>query len=75
MADPQPVDFSRALLALKAGRSCRRLDWHRPRFVCLRQPSDSLGYFEMVMSDGQRAPWTPSRCDLFGEDWIEVTNG
>lgn len=64
------TDFSNALLRLKAGDPMRRAEWRPNKFVRQNQPLHSLSYLEMVLVDGRRAPYTPSRCDLYGDDWL-----
>jgi hypothetical protein len=68
------VDYSRALIRLKAGASMRRKEWRPNKWVVVARPSDSLSYLEMVLSDGRRAPYTPSRCDQFTDDWIDAAD-
>lgn len=68
------MDFPDALILLKSGEKVRRDSWKPGRYVWLWEPTLNLGhlsYIELVVlkPEMQRAPWTPSRCDLLEENW------
>jgi hypothetical protein len=65
------MGFEDALRFLKDGQAMAREDWRRARCVRLVSPKEppALSYLEIEMSDGSRAPWTPTRCDLLETDW------
>lgn len=69
-----PVDYSEALRLIRAGRQMRRLEWRPNKWVQEARPADSLSYLEIELSDGRRAPYTPSRCDQYGDDWIDAAD-
>lgn len=50
---------------------CRRA-WRTGRMVHVRPASaDSMSYVEYVdVARNERAPWTPTRCDLLTDDWV-----
>lgn len=64
--------FEHALKEIKCGVPWRRMAWKRGKAVVL-YPAHSLhktmSYIALMMPDGQRAPWTPTRCDLLESDW------
>lgn len=49
-----------------------RQEWRPNKFIHERTPDDGLPYLEIVMKDGRKAPYVPSTCDLYGQDWVEV---
>jgi hypothetical protein len=67
------MDFSAALLVLKADGIVFRQGWDRHAWVMLhRSPApNSVAY--LYMSTGQIVvPWTPSQIDLMAEDWQQI---
>jgi len=65
--------YSGALRAIKAGAKMRREEWRPNKWVQLAVPETGLSYLEMELTDGRRAPYTPSRCDQFTDDWINAS--
>ncbi len=64
------MNFSDALVMLKAGYALRRAAWKPNKWVELREATDSsMSYLELRYTDGRRAPWGVTRCDLLEEDW------
>lgn len=64
-------DFSDALRAIKAGATARNVAWKANKYIHLRPAdSQSMSYLELVYTDGRRAPWTPTRCDLLDAVWL-----
>ncbi|MBZ9659743.1 hypothetical protein LB523_11875 [Mesorhizobium sp. ESP-6-4] len=55
---------------IKDGAKMRRLEWRPNKWVHLAVPDGALSYLEMELTDGRRAPYTPSRCDQFIDDWV-----
>lgn len=68
------LPFELALSAMKSGAVMRRLEWRPNKWVHVKKPAEGLSYLEIVISDGKRAPYTPSRCDIFGLDWVDASS-
>ncbi|TGR81831.1 DUF2829 domain-containing protein [Mesorhizobium sp. M2D.F.Ca.ET.223.01.1.1] len=66
----EQFSFSTALVMMRCGLALRRAEWRPNKWVHIVSPENSLSYLEMVINDGRRAPYTPSRCDLFTDDWM-----
>lgn len=66
------VDYSDALRMIKGGHKMRRLEWRPNKWVQQCEPVGSLSYLEMELIDGRRAPYTPSRCDQYIDDWVSA---
>jgi hypothetical protein len=67
------VDYSEALRLMKQGYLMRRAAWKPDKWVYVVNPTkrDKLSYLEISTAEGL-APYTPSRCDQFVDDWVEA---
>lgn len=66
------TDYSGALHLIRSGRQMRRLEWRPDKWIQEARPADTLPYLEIEINDGRRAPYTPSRCDQYGDDWVDA---
>lgn len=75
------MDFSQALLEIKAGRGVARTGWNgKGMYVFLiegrwyRKPDHlpELPFLAMRTAQGQLVPWLASQTDLLAEDWSIV---
>lgn len=71
------MDFSAALIALKAGLQVYREGWNgKGLFVQAQFPDEhsKMGnpylYIDAGALGGKKNPWFPSPTDLFAEDWV-----
>lgn len=69
-------DYSAALRKMKRGERMRRIAWKSDKWIVVRQPAEhaapeQLSYLEIHTAKGV-APWTPTRCDQFVDDWIAI---
>lgn len=64
--------FEYALPEIKLGIPWRRMAW-KPGKAIVLHPGSSLHklmpFIALMLPNGQRAPWTPTRCDLLERDW------
>ncbi len=78
--------FEWALARLKEGKAVARQGWGdaqahpRKRIVLVPAFGLELSYLQLAYPIGHArypqgclAPWTPTRCDLLEDDWVEVT--
>ena len=85
------ISFEEALPAIKAGKFARRIAWSDGTgfpcvvFLVFKQNDDvKLDSFFAIQHpkghpthpEGHITPWTPTHCDLLGNDWyiVERTN-
>lgn len=73
------INFSDALIALKAGSRAARANWNgKGQFIELQKPDKgskmSLPYLYISTVDGDLVPWLASQTDLLADDWeiVEV---
>ena len=68
------MNFSDALILLKAGHNLRRGGWNgKGMHVAVQRPdqfsANTLPYIYMITVTGDRVPWLASQTDLLAEDW------
>lgn len=69
------MDFSEALLNIKAGRKAARAGWNgKGMHVSLTTPvghpdMQLAPYLIMFAADGRWVPWLASQTDLLADDW------
>jgi hypothetical protein len=71
------MDFSDALVNLKAGKRVARKGWNgKGLWLQLQHPDTfskmTLPYIFMKTVDDQRVPWLASQTDMLCEDWVVV---
>lgn len=69
------MDFSDALLYLKAGKRLTRHGWNAPQqWVELQVPDEHSKmrrpYLYLCPVGGALVPWTPTQSDMLSEDWV-----
>lgn len=69
-----PIDFSEALKAVKAGKKIQRSGWNgKGMWVALQVPDAhskmGLPYLYMSTVDGKLVPWLASQTDILAADW------
>lgn len=75
--EPDYVNFSVALIAVKAGRSIARQGWNgKDMYVELQNTTpDSkmqLPYLYMKTAQGHLVPWLASQTDILAGDWFVI---
>lgn len=80
--NPQPVvshplmDFSQALLHLRAGSNVTRKGWANVKWLCFEMPNESsrmsLPYISARTKADHLIPWVASQLDILAEDWYVV---
>jgi hypothetical protein len=69
------MEFSTALVLLRAGHTLRRAKWVNIKSVKLQPAAgDSDSYLYAITDQGKRAPWLASQADMLSEDW-ELLDG
>lgn len=68
------LDFSQALIELKAGKKVSRDGWNGSgQWIKLQKPSASskmsLPYLFIFTVQGDHVPWIASQTDLLANDW------
>lgn len=71
------MDFSEALIRVKAGSRIARAGWNGAgMWVALQTPDDQSKmrrpYLYMSPVDGALVPWLASQSDLLADDWAEI---
>jgi hypothetical protein len=71
------MDFSDALLLLKAGKHVERSGWNGKGMWIAQQVPDAHSkmarpYLYIKSADGLLVPWAPSQTDVLATDWSEV---
>ena len=69
------MDFSQALVALKAGHTLHRRAWEGKSMIKMIMSQDItlLPYIQqMDTATHNLVPWAPSQVDLFAHDWEEI---
>lgn len=71
------MDFSRALICIKAGMKVSRDGWNgKDLSVELQIPDDyskmKLPYLYLTYPNENRVPWVPTQTDLLAEDWFKL---
>lgn len=71
------VSFSIALIALKQGKTVRRVGWNGKGLCVKAQFPDkcskmTLPYLYIEYPNGDRCPWLASQTDLLQEDWMII---
>lgn len=71
------MPFEEALRCIKKGLRVERTGWNsRGMWIALQLPVDkslmTLPYIYIKTASGDRAPWTPSQCDILAYDWALV---
>jgi len=69
------MEFSTALVLLRAGHTLRRAKWVNIKSVKLQPAAgDSDSFLYAITDQGKRAPWLASQADMLSEDW-ELLDG
>lgn len=65
------MGFEHVLFDMKHGMNglWRRKGWKANAFIFVADRSGYESFIAVCTDEGRRAPWTPSRCDLFEQDW------
>ncbi len=72
------MKFWEAMKLLDEGKAARRNDWNRVAYVQKFLTTFNLdvpyttAQMSMVMKSGRVGPYTPSNCDMLGDDWTEL---
>ena len=69
------MNFSQAMEHLLAGYAMRRRDWGRTLYVNRGTAIVINDYVEVLMitmKSGDIGVYTPTQCDIFGNDWEQV---
>ena len=69
------MNFSQAMEHLLAGHPLRRRDWGRTLYVNRGTAvliNDYVDVLMITMNNGDIGVYTPTQCDLFGNDWEQV---
>lgn len=61
--------FDEAWRLLRQGLKLRRKAWKPEKYVMIATVIGVLPFL-LIHTDEGNAPWTPTRCDLFGDDWV-----
>ena len=72
------MDFSKALIEIKAGKKLTRRKWNGPnQWVTIQRPAYNskmtLPYIYIKTVAGDLVPWLASQTDLLSDDW-EIVN-
>lgn len=68
------MDYSDALRLMKASAAMRRAEWRPNKWIAQVNRVGSLPYLQIHITDGRAAPYTPSACDQYGDDWIDASD-
>jgi hypothetical protein len=60
-----PVDFPKAIAAVRDGKRVARESWKNPKDYCMLKDG-----FLMIYRDGEWFSWLVNDGDLLGEDWL-----
>lgn len=68
------MPFEEALKHVKNGYRVARNGWNsKGMWIAMQIPDKNsfmtLPYIYIKTTSGQRAPWTPTQCDILAEDW------
>lgn len=68
------LGFEHVLFDMKHGPQIgagfwRRRGWKKNAFIFRTDEGAMEPFIAVCTTEGRRAPWTPSRCDLFEQDW------
>lgn len=71
------MDFSSALIQLRAGQRVARSGWNgKGMWIRLQWPTSyskmTLPYIYMVTGDADLVPWLASQTDILAWDWVIV---
>jgi hypothetical protein len=65
-------NFGVAMSVVLTGGRCRRADWNRPAYVELQTYGGGITAIHMIMRDGRVNAYSPSQCDMLGNDWYKL---
>jgi len=65
-------NFGLAMSIVLSGGRVRRADWRRPAYIELLTFGGNITAVCVIMRDDTMNTYTPSQCDMLGNDWYKI---